>query len=446
MEAGEQSRRYGIREGAAYAVMQGGGENYLSAFALLLHANAFQIGLLSALPQLLGTWFQLLSVKAMTRFDSRKAIILVGTAGQAAMWLPLMALPLLFPAQAPWLLIAAAVAYFAMGHFSVPAWNSLIVDLVVPDRRGAYFASRAKIIAVTGFAALCAAGFILHWTEARGAPWAGFAAIFLLAAAARVISTRYFACIDETVVPVTREAAGGLGEFLRDRGNRGFVRFLAFSGLMHVSVCIAGPYFVLYLLRDLQFSYLQYASWLSAQVLGQLLSLHRWGWMIDTFGNKKVLLVTGFFVSFVPMLYLFSDDFVHLVMISFVGGVTWAGLSLSLQNYVFDMVRAEDRAKGVAIWNNVNAIGWFAGAMLGSWLASAGPTRIVLLGFELRLISNLPAVFFLSGLLRLVVSLSFLNSLKEGRTVVPISHRRLVSELPLIKPIAQVFGIRNRQT
>ena len=271
MEAGEQSRRYGIREGAAYAVMQGGGENYLSAFALLLHANAFQIGLLSALPQLLGTWFQLLSVKAMTRFDSRKAIILVGTAGQAAMWLPLMALPLLFPAQAPWLLIAAAVAYFAMGHFSVPAWNSLIMDLVVPDRRGAYFASRAKIIAVTGFAALCAAGFILHWTEARGAPWAGFAAIFLLAAAARVISTRYFACIDETVVPVTREAAGGLGEFLRDRGNRGFVRFLAFSGLMHVSVCIAGPYFVLYLLRDLQFSYLQYASWLSAQVLGQFI-------------------------------------------------------------------------------------------------------------------------------------------------------------------------------
>ena len=46
--AGEQSRRYGIRDGACQAIMQGGGENYLSAFALLLHATPLQIGLLSA--------------------------------------------------------------------------------------------------------------------------------------------------------------------------------------------------------------------------------------------------------------------------------------------------------------------------------------------------------------------------------------------------------------
>lgn len=58
-DGGERSRRYGIREGAFQAIMLGGGENYLSAFALLLHASAFQIGLLSALPQLLGTWAQL---------------------------------------------------------------------------------------------------------------------------------------------------------------------------------------------------------------------------------------------------------------------------------------------------------------------------------------------------------------------------------------------------
>ncbi len=49
--------------------MLGGGENYLSAFALLLHASAFQIGLLSAPPQLIGTVAQLLSVKALSGLD-----------------------------------------------------------------------------------------------------------------------------------------------------------------------------------------------------------------------------------------------------------------------------------------------------------------------------------------------------------------------------------------
>lgn len=100
-KVGEQIRRYGLRDGALQAITQGGGENYLSAFGLLLHASAFQIGLLSALPQLVGTWAQLLSVKAFHRFRHRKTAILAGSIGQAAMWLPLLAMPLLFPSKGP---------------------------------------------------------------------------------------------------------------------------------------------------------------------------------------------------------------------------------------------------------------------------------------------------------------------------------------------------------
>ncbi len=441
-QVGERSRRYGIRDGAFQAVMQGGGENYLSAFALLLHASAFQIGLLSALPQLVGTWAQLLSVKALNRFQHRKAIILTGAAGQAMMWLPLLALPVLFPEQGPWLLITCAVAYFAMGHFAIPAWNSLITDLVDPNSRGTYFARRAKVMALTSFSALCGAGLVLHSAETWQAPWAGFAIIFLAAAAARAVSTRYLARLDESAAPVTREAEFRLLDFLRHERSTNFKRFLWFSGLMHLCVLIAGPYFVIYMLRDLHFTYLQYAAWLAAQVLGQFLTLKPWGRLGDRYGNKKVLVVTGLLVPFLPMLYLFSANFSYLVAVNFLGGVIWAGLSLGLQNYVFDVVRAEDRAKGVAVWNTINAMGWFAGAMLGGWLATVTPAEIALPGLELHPASNLPFVFFISGLLRLIVSLSLLRTFKEARAVEPISHRELFSELPLIKPLTDVIGGR----
>ncbi|OLB20990.1 MAG: hypothetical protein AUH95_05230 [Nitrospirae bacterium 13_2_20CM_2_63_8] len=216
----ERSRHYGIREGAFQAIMVGGGENYLSAFALLLHASAFQIGLLSALPQLVGTWAQLFSVKVLNRFHHRKALILVGAAGQAVVWLPLLALPLVFREHAPWLLIACAVAYVAMGHFAIPAWNSLITDLVDPDQRGAYFGHRARLMTVTSFFALCGAGLVLHAAEAWEKPWAGFVIIFLLAAAARGVSTSYLARIDESTESVTREAEFRLLAFLRrERGS-----------------------------------------------------------------------------------------------------------------------------------------------------------------------------------------------------------------------------------
>src|SRR5438067_9901630 len=78
----ERARRCGIRDGAFQAVMQGGGDNYLSAFALLLQATALQIGILSALPQLIGTFAQLLSVKLMHRVRHRKTLILTGAIGQ----------------------------------------------------------------------------------------------------------------------------------------------------------------------------------------------------------------------------------------------------------------------------------------------------------------------------------------------------------------------------
>jgi MFS family permease len=436
----ERSRRYGIREGAFQALVQGGGENYLSAFALLLHATAFQIGLLSALPQLVGTWAQLLSVKILNRFQHRKGVILSGAACQAALWLPLLALPVLFPEQGPWLLIACAVVYFAMGHFAVPAWNSLLTDLIDPNTRGAYFSRRARVMAVMNFSALCGAGLVLHSAESWQRPWAGFAVVFLLAAAARVVSTRYIARIQESPTHATREAEFRLLTFLRREAGTNFRRFLLFSGLMHVCVLIAGPFFVIYMLRDLRFSYLMYATWLAAGVLGQFLTLKPWGGLGDRFGNKKVLVATGLLVPFLPMLYVISTNFYFLIGVNFVGGVIWAGLALSLQNYVFDAVRPVDRAKGVAVWNTINAIGWFAGALIGSWLAAVVPSEIILPGLRLALVSNLPFVFFISGLLRLVVSLSLLRTFRETRSVEPITHRELVTELPLIKPLTEAFG------
>jgi MFS family permease len=441
-KAGERGRRYGIRDGAFYAVVQGGGENYLSAFALLLHATPFQIGLLSALPQLVGTWSQLLSVKALSRFQHRKTIMLAGAVGQAALWLPLLMLPLLLPERGAWLLIACAVAYFAMGHLVIPAWNSLMTAIIDPNERGGYFAQRARVMAVTSFAALCGAGVILQWGQTWDTPWAGFAVIFLGAAVARTLSARCLNRIDESAAPATREAEFRLVEFLRHEHSRNFKRFLLFSGLMHVCVLIAGPYFVIYMLRDLHFTYAMYAAWLAAGVLGQFLTLKPWGRIGDRFGNKKLLIVTGLAVPFLPMLYLFSTSFYFLLAVNFAGGVIWAGLSLGLQNYVFDSVRVEDRAKGVAVWNTVNAMGWFAGSMFGGWLATVLPVHMPIPGLELRLASNLPLVFFISGALRLVVSLSLLKTFREPRTVEPISHRRLVSELPLVKPMAQAFGVR----
>jgi MFS family permease len=209
---------------------------------------------------------------------------------------------------------------------------------------------------------------------------------------------------------------------------------------MHAAVLIAGPFFVLYMLRDLHLAYWGYGAWMAAGILGQLVTLGAWGRFGDRFGNKALLAVTGFMVPFLPMLYLAGTNLVFLLFINFMGGVIWGGLALGLQNYVFDAVRPEDRAKAVATYSAINALGWCLGALIGSWLVDTLPSRIDIGTVSLTLASNLPVVFFVSGILRLMVSASLLRSFHEARAVEQAPFTQLVWELPLLKPLAQFFA------
>lgn len=144
-------------------------------------------------------------------------------------------------------------------------------------------------------------------------------------------------------------------------------------------------------------------------------------------------------VAFLPMLYLIGTTWLFLVLVIFFGGVIWAGLSLGLSNYVFDAVRPADRAKAVAVSSAVNAIGWAMGTLIGSWLIATVPGDLQLGSSRIDPISNLPFIFFISGSLRLVISLTLLRTFHEPRRVEQRTSARLFLELPLIKPLGALL-------
>jgi len=435
----EPGRRFGIRDGLFQAVAQGGGEQYLSAFALFLHATPFQLSLLSAIPQLIGTWAQLVSVKIAHWFPDRAPHVRWGIIAQSFSWLPIVLLPLLWPEQGPWLLITAVAMYFIFTHFTTPVWNSLITDLLDPNERGVYFAKRSRIVALTSFVALCVAGTLLSFFEQQQLLWVGFTLIFILAGLSRSASARVLSAVSSWPSHASSATPTGFREFLSDRMSKNFRSFLLFSCLMHVAVLIAGPFFVIFILQDLHLAHWQYGVWLASGILGQFLTLPTWGRFSDRFGNKALLTVTSFIVSFLPMLYLFSTAWLFLLAINFFAGMIWAGLSLGLSNYVFDAVHPTDRAKAVAISSLVNALGWAMGTVIGSWLINTIPTRLELGMWALTPVSNLPFIFFLSGLSRLIVSASLLRTFHEPRDVERLIHRHLLWEVPMLKRLKQLL-------
>jgi MFS family permease len=226
--------------------------------------------------------------------------------------------------------------------------------------------------------------------------------------------------------------------FLRTGVSKNFRQFLFFSSLMHVAVMMTAPFFVIYMLQDLRLAYWEYGAWLAAGIIGQFVTLPSWGQFGDRFGNKALLTFTGLLVGILPMLYLLNTAWGFLVVVNFFGGVVWAGLGLGLNNYVFDAVQPADRAKAVAISSTVNAIGWALGALLGSWLIGAVPSSLQFGALSLHPVSNLPFLFFLSGLLRLIISASLLRTFHEPRAVEFQAHHQLLWELPLLKPLRQL--------
>jgi MFS family permease len=438
----EPGRRFGIRDGLFQAVTQGAGEQYLSAFALFLQATPFHLSILSAIPQLLGTWAQLVSVKVSHWFPGRKSQIFWGVVGQSVSWIPIMALPLLWPQVGPWLLIAGVALYFTFSHFTAPAWNALITDLLHSDERGTYFARRSRVMALTSFLALCLGGALLSVFDESRLLWAGFAVIFFAAGLSRSASALLVVKVADLPLHHADGNRTGFRVFLRTGVSKNFRQFLLFSGLMHLAVLISGPFFVIYLLQDLHLAYWEYGTWLAAGIIGQLVTLPGWGQFSDRFGNKALLTFTGVLVAVLPMLYLCSTAWPFLVMVNFFGGVVWAGLGLGLNNYVFDAVQPADRAKAVAVSSTVNAIGWAIGTLIGSWLIGAIPAAVTLGTLPLQPPSNLPFIFFLSGLLRLIVSAALLRTFHEPREVERRARRLLLLELPLIKPLRQLSARR----
>jgi MFS family permease len=418
--------RYSVRDGVAYSIMSGAGEIYFSAYALFLKASTTQIAFLAAFPPLLGSLAQLLAAWLERRLGRRKAIIVAGVFGQLLVWLPMIWLPYVFPEYAVVILILCVVWFYASGNLASPAWSSLMGDLVPARKRGRFFGQRTRYMSLTAFFALVVAGGVLHFWELRDQTRVGFLIIFSVAALARAYSLLQITRMIEPPYrppPATRLFVPG---WWRRPPSSDFARFLWFFGLMNFAAVIAAPFFTVYMLRDLQFSYLQFTAAIATSVLAQFLTLALWGRLCDVFGNRRVLAVTGALIPVLPALWLVSTEFWYIVAIQMIGGVSWAGFSLGTSNFIYDLAPAERRAQYMAVHGVGANLGIFAGALLGGYLSRVLPDALVLAGGTIEWPSNLCWVFLVSSLLRAAVALAFIPRLRELRVVRPISVGQLV--------------------
>lgn len=411
-KARRASLRYSLKEGIAWSTSFALGPSYIAPYAIALKANNFQIGLLTSVPTIAANLTEIRTPKLMMK-TSRKKIVTLGDFLQALMLLPIASVALIYPIVGPNSLIAPSILiilytiYLMLNSFTNPAWSSWMGDLVREKERGRFFSRRNTLTGIASISAMLVAGVFLNLLTAQQALF-GFAALFVLSSVALLVSWYYFRKQYEPKFVYRDEFFFSFTDFLKRMKNNNFGRFTIYVSLMIFALNLANPFFAVYMLSNLNFSYLTFVSILLSYSIAGVVSLRLWGRFCDRYGNLLVLKICGFLVPLTPIMWLLSPNPIFLACVQALAGVLWGGFNLAASNYIYDCVTQQRRGICFAYFDALNGIGVFLGATVGGLVAT-----YVNVGF----IPILLFLFLVSGLLRLAFSVAILPRLREVRHV-----------------------------
>lgn len=194
---------------------------------------------------------------------------------------------------------------------------------------------------------------------------------------------------------------------------------------------LAAPFFALYMLRDLNFSYITYIVIVSSNAVSNIAFQTFWGRRADRYGNIKIVRTTSCLMPFIPLLWLVSSNVFFLIGAEIYSGFIWSGFSLSSTNFVYDASDRENRTKHIALFNAMTGVAICAGALLGGFLA---PRMPALLGYNLR------TMFMISGIARGLVVAFLLRRVTETRYVPELNMIKVIFGR-LVRP-----AFENKQT
>jgi MFS family permease len=425
----DESLAYSVKDSAAVNSTVGFGDHYLSAYGVAMNATNSQITMLTSVPNLIAPLAQLFTPKVMEKVPRRK-IFSVSILIQSLLWVPIILVALFFInglKNAPLFLIIFFTLYAIAGNFAGPAWASWIGDLIDKKNAGNFFGFRNKIGGACALVSIIIGGLILNFFDKTIAPitgktWmvlVGFSIIFFFAMIFRLISRHYVLKQYEPPFKTQEGYYFSFLSFVKKSYKNNFGRFSIFVACIVIATNIGGPLFTLYVLKELNFSYMQYTIYILASTVSSFIFMSFWGKFSDKYGYVRLIKITGFMVPFVAFLfgapYFFWQANAHatltfwfIVGVQFFSGFAWAGFNLASGNFVYDVATPQRRSLCVAYSSILNGIGVFIGATIGGILSTILPITFM---------SKILFVLLLSGVCRLIVILIFYNKIREVKTV-----------------------------
>jgi len=385
-------------DGAAYSGMVGFGEAYFGAFFLAIGASDIQIGVLSTVPYLLGSLYQLLTPWGVRRFYSFRRWVVFNAALQATALLVISLLT--FATQAEfWKVLVLLSLYWSGGLATSPVWNTWMEFLVPRPIRKQYLAARMSISQVVMLVAMPAAGLAIQASSRSGYELVCFGSLILLAAACRYYSAAMLGRKTEhhswirAAAPRPAEASSALGlEAGRKRAREVAWLTIPFFAAMQFAIFISSPYFAPFMLRNMELNYLHYMFLIVLSYLGRVLMLQWTGEIARRYGTAWVLMLGS--IGMIPLagLWYFHQSFLFLCLLQLGAGAAWGCYEYAVMMLLVEKVTGPGRLSVLSWINSFNGLAMVLGMIVGGtmlrWLGEGNGTFI--------------SIFLVSSLFRLL--------------------------------------------
>jgi len=376
---------------------------YMVVYLVALGATQAQIGLMSSLSSLSAALLLLPGAMMVERVGKRRSMVLAGGGWARLALLLLAVLPLFIQESALiYLAIAVSISRDAMINLSFPAWMSLTSDVVPMEGRGRFFSSRNFIMGLSGILMTFLAGQVITRIQQP----AGYQVAMFAAFAIGIFSVVSFSHLTDTPRPL---AYPRVKELLTPRvllrellAHREFATFAAISALWNFSLNIAGPFFNVYLVKELKADAAMVGIAAIASSAATMLAQRKLGELNDRWGSRRLTVLSGLLIPIAPLAWAFVNAPWQVIPINLLSGMLWGGYNLASFNYLLQITPDERRARFSALFQIIVTISLALGAALGSLIISTLSYRVVFFSSSAgRLIAALLFAFIAARAVRI---------------------------------------------
>ncbi len=314
---------------------------FLIAYALLLGASNFIIGLLASLPQLVQL-IRIPIIKVVNNVRNRRKITLFSLSFYRISLLLISLIPFIFSFQMGLLFL---IFFTSLQSFSSAiaqtAWSSWMHDLIPQNSLGVFYSHRMMLSTFTAMiCSLAGAFFIEIWNNAYSEfSIFAYSILFFVGFCFGLVSIYIISKIPEPEMLFfnkTNNFRKMLSEPFKEKNYRNLIIFLI---IWNFAVYLSSPFYIVYMFERLQFDISLVIMFIILSQSLNLLFYNLWGRISDKYSNKSVLVICCplYLISVVlwpfttlPEVYFLTIPLIILIY-AFMG-ISMAGILLSLGN------------------------------------------------------------------------------------------------------------------